>query len=225
MFAAILILLLLSITDISRSRGMQFRPLSKTTFFVFVSIFFILMQLGAKHVESPFIELGQVCTVLYFLYYTINTYCVTYFENTLLEVKYVAGPSTPKNEFKWTPFFIWDPSEKNDFNILQCVMLPEVVEIIETVVNNLPAADVVYDMARQQAADVVEYVSNWANNANEALDQAANQAQTASTEGLSNETVEACKNSASALVESGKAEIAETVEVAIELHNNNSDYR
>ena len=86
MFSAILILLLLSITDSSRSRGMQFRPLSKTTFFVFVSIFFILMQLGSKHVESPFIEFGQVNTVLYFLYFTVVMYSVTFIENSIIDL-------------------------------------------------------------------------------------------------------------------------------------------
>ena len=48
MFSAILILLLLPITDVSRSRGMQFRPLSKIAFYIFIANFLILMQLGAK---------------------------------------------------------------------------------------------------------------------------------------------------------------------------------
>jgi quinol-cytochrome oxidoreductase complex cytochrome b subunit len=86
MFAAILALLLLPVTDISRSRGMQFRPLSKAAFFVFVANFLILMQLGAKHVESPFIEFGQISTVLYFLYFTVVMYGVTLLENTFVEL-------------------------------------------------------------------------------------------------------------------------------------------
>ena len=84
MFSAILILLLLPITDVSRSRGMQFRPLSKIAFYVFVANFLILMQLGAKHVESPFIELGQVSTILYFLYFSGIMYYVTLIENTFI---------------------------------------------------------------------------------------------------------------------------------------------
>jgi len=87
MFSAILILLLLPITDVSRSRGMQFRPLSKAAFFVFVANFLILMQLGAKHVESPFIEFGQISTVLYFLYFTVVMYGVTTFENTFVDLR------------------------------------------------------------------------------------------------------------------------------------------
>ena len=86
MFAAILALLLLPITDVSRSRGMQFRPLSKAAFFIFIANFLILMQLGAKHVESPFIEFGQISTVLYFLYFTVIMYSVTLFENSLVDL-------------------------------------------------------------------------------------------------------------------------------------------
>ena len=84
MFAAILALLLLPVMDVSRSRGMQFRPLSKIAFFIFVANFLLLMQLGAKHVESPFIEFGQISTVIYFLYFTFVIYCLTMLENTLV---------------------------------------------------------------------------------------------------------------------------------------------
>ena len=86
MFAAILILLLLPITDVSRSRGMQFRPLSKIAFYIFVGNFLILMQLGAKHVESPFIEFGQISTVLYFSHFLVIMPLVSFIENTLVEL-------------------------------------------------------------------------------------------------------------------------------------------
>nr|YP_010982495.1 cytochrome b [Acrocalymma vagum]WOH21452.1 cytochrome b [Acrocalymma vagum] len=88
MFAAILSLLLLPIADVSRSRGMQFRPLSKVAFYAFVANFLILMQLGAKHVESPFIEFGQISTFLYFLYFTVIMYGVTIIENSLIEINF-----------------------------------------------------------------------------------------------------------------------------------------
>ncbi|RYE15689.1 MAG: hypothetical protein EOP34_02170 [Rickettsiales bacterium] len=48
--------------------------------------FLILMQLGAKHVESPFIEFGQISTVLYFLYFTVVMYGVTTFENSFTDL-------------------------------------------------------------------------------------------------------------------------------------------
>jgi ubiquinol-cytochrome c reductase cytochrome b subunit len=86
MFSALLILLILPFVDLSRSRGIQFRPLSKIAFYVFLANFFILMQLGAKHVESPFIEFGQISTVIYFGYFLVVIPAVTLFENTLIDL-------------------------------------------------------------------------------------------------------------------------------------------
>jgi len=86
MFSALLILLIMPFTDMSRSRGIQFRPLSKIVFFIFVANFLILMLLGAKHVESPFIELGQISTVLFFLYFLIIVPLVSLLENSLVEL-------------------------------------------------------------------------------------------------------------------------------------------
>jgi len=86
MFSALLILLLLPFVDLSRSRGIQFRPLSKIAFYIFLANFFILMQLGAKHVESPFIEFGQISTVIYFSYFLVIIPAVTLFENTLIDL-------------------------------------------------------------------------------------------------------------------------------------------
>jgi len=86
MLSAILILLIMSFTDISRFRGIQFRPLSKIAFYIFIANFLILMQLGAKHVESPFIEFGQISTVLYFAHFLIIVPFVAYVENSLLDI-------------------------------------------------------------------------------------------------------------------------------------------
>ena len=86
MFSAILALLSLPFTDLSKLRGIQFRPLSKIVFFIFVANFLILMQLGAKHVESPFIEFGQISTALYFAHFTIIVPFVTLLENSLIDL-------------------------------------------------------------------------------------------------------------------------------------------
>jgi ubiquinol-cytochrome c reductase cytochrome b subunit len=86
MFSAILILLIMPFSDLSRSRGIQFKPLSKIIFYVFMANFLVLMQLGAKHVESPFIEFGQISTILYFSYFLIMVPLITYIENTLVNL-------------------------------------------------------------------------------------------------------------------------------------------
>ena len=86
MFSAILILLIMPFIDLSRSRGIQFKPLSKVAFFLFVANFIILVELGAKHVESPFIEFGQISTVVYFAYFLIIVPLISLVENTLTEL-------------------------------------------------------------------------------------------------------------------------------------------
>jgi ubiquinol-cytochrome c reductase cytochrome b subunit len=86
MFSAILALLVMPFTDLGRSRGIQFRPLSKIAFYIFVANFIILMVLGAKHVESPFIEFGQVSTVLYFAHFLIIVPLVSIIENSLMDL-------------------------------------------------------------------------------------------------------------------------------------------
>ncbi|MBE3091809.1 MAG: hypothetical protein IMZ42_05795 [Candidatus Atribacteria bacterium] len=77
MFSALLIMLILPVTNLSNLKNLQFRPFSKIIFFVFVVNFVILMIIGAKHVESPYIELGQISTVLFFGYFLVLVPVVT----------------------------------------------------------------------------------------------------------------------------------------------------
>ena len=86
MFSAILIILTMPITDLSKYRGLQFRPLSKVAFYIFVANFLILMQIGAKHVETPFIEFGQISTIFYFSHFLVIMPLVSFIENTLVEL-------------------------------------------------------------------------------------------------------------------------------------------
>lgn len=89
MFSAILAIMLLPVTDLGRSKGLQFRPLSKFAFWVFVVNFLILMKLGACHVETPFIELGQLSTALYFGYFILIVPTISLIENTLIDLSLV----------------------------------------------------------------------------------------------------------------------------------------
>ncbi|BBI41164.1 apocytochrome b (mitochondrion) [Monascus purpureus] len=86
MFSSILALMAMPVTDLSKLRGIQFRPLSKIAFYVFVANFLILMQIGAKHVETPFIEFGQISTVLYFAHFFVIMPVVSLIENSLVEL-------------------------------------------------------------------------------------------------------------------------------------------
>ena len=105
MFAAILALLIMPFTDLSKLRGNQFRPLSKIAFFIFVANFLILMQLGAKHVESPFIEFGQISTILYFSHFLIIVPFVTLLENSLIDLSLSVSKNNNRIKKYFTLFF------------------------------------------------------------------------------------------------------------------------
>jgi ubiquinol-cytochrome c reductase cytochrome b subunit len=81
MFSAILIILTMIFLDVSKIRGFQFRPVSKIFYYIFGAIFIGLMVLGAKHVESPYIEYGQFHTIAYFSFFLIIVPFISYFEN------------------------------------------------------------------------------------------------------------------------------------------------
>ena len=86
MFASLLILLFLPITDLSRVRGNEFKPFSKFAFWSLVAVFFILLQMGARHAEAPYILVGQIATALYFSYFLIIVPLLTLLENSLSDL-------------------------------------------------------------------------------------------------------------------------------------------
>ena len=86
MFGAILIITVLPKTDLGYTKGLQFRLITKFVFFFFVTDFLILMVLGAKHVETPYIELGQIATIIYFLTFLAFIPLASIIENTLVDL-------------------------------------------------------------------------------------------------------------------------------------------
>lgn len=86
MFASLLILLALPLLDTSRIRGSQFRPMMKFFFWVFVANFFILLWIGSQHPNSPYVEVGQVATALYFGWFLVLVPAIGLIENTLMDL-------------------------------------------------------------------------------------------------------------------------------------------
>jgi len=86
MFGSLLILLILPITDLSRIRGNQFRPAMKLAFWFFVVDFIILMWIGSQHPDSPYLEIGQIATVFYFLWFLLLVPLIGLIENTLFDL-------------------------------------------------------------------------------------------------------------------------------------------
>jgi len=69
MVFAILILLLLPVINTSEIRSSKFRPLYGMAYWFLVSDFLILGWIGQQPVESPYLEVGQIATVFYFLFF------------------------------------------------------------------------------------------------------------------------------------------------------------
>ena len=120
MFSAILMLLVMPFADLSRSRGMQFKPLSKAMFFIFIGNFLALTQLGAKHVESPFIEFGQIATVIYFAYFLIIVPFVSLVENSLIELW--SESSIPNKVYRLNKNYPFIPLYGKEFKITRSAL-------------------------------------------------------------------------------------------------------
>jgi len=86
MFASLLILIVLPITDTSRIRGLTFRPIMKFFFWLIVVDFFILMWIGSEHPNSPYVEIGQIATLFYFVWFIIIVPVVGIIENSLFDI-------------------------------------------------------------------------------------------------------------------------------------------
>ena len=86
MFGSLFILLVLPLTDLSRIRGMSFRPGMKPFFWAFVVNFLILMWIGSQHPNTPFVEIGQFATAFYFAWFIIIVPVIGIIENTLMDI-------------------------------------------------------------------------------------------------------------------------------------------
>jgi ubiquinol-cytochrome c reductase cytochrome b subunit len=71
MFGAIVVLFLIPFINQSEVRSSTFRPIYRKLFWFLFADFVILGWIGQKVVESPYIEVGQIATVLYFLFFCI----------------------------------------------------------------------------------------------------------------------------------------------------------
>nr|APX39873.1 cytochrome b [Psylliodes cupreus] len=69
---SIAILYILPFTNKKKFLSTQFYPMNKFMFWSLFAIIILLTWIGARPVEDPFILLGQILTIIYFLYYLIN---------------------------------------------------------------------------------------------------------------------------------------------------------
>jgi len=84
MFSSILILLALPVLDRSNIRGMQFKPLIKISFWIFVANFLVLMRIGGLHPEEPYITIGFISTLVYFGWFLLAVPLISLTESSLM---------------------------------------------------------------------------------------------------------------------------------------------
>jgi ubiquinol-cytochrome c reductase cytochrome b subunit len=81
MINSILVLICLPYIDFSDIRSAKFRKFFPFFYWFFIVNFLILGWLGQKPVESPYIELGFICTFLYFNFFFTIIPILTFLEN------------------------------------------------------------------------------------------------------------------------------------------------
>nr|YP_010895143.1 cytochrome b [Ironomyia nigromaculata]WJW73669.1 cytochrome b [Ironomyia nigromaculata] len=80
---SIAILMILPFYNMSKFQGIQFYPLNQILFWLMVSIVILLTWIGARPVETPYVIVGQLLTVLYFTYYMINPLLMKWWDNLI----------------------------------------------------------------------------------------------------------------------------------------------
>jgi ubiquinol-cytochrome c reductase cytochrome b subunit len=87
MVAAILILLLLPVINTSEIRSSKFRPIYSLAYWFLVSDFLILGWIGQQPVETPYLEVGQIATAFYFIFFLILFPLIGLIEKELMRNK------------------------------------------------------------------------------------------------------------------------------------------
>nr|AFI54849.1 cytochrome b [Poecilocoris nepalensis] len=72
MMMSIIIILILPYSNKSKFQGNTFYPMNKLLFWSFFMIMIMLTWIGARPAEEPYIFMGQMLTILYFMYFLIN---------------------------------------------------------------------------------------------------------------------------------------------------------
>jgi len=80
---SILILLVCPFLPRPLFRGLAFYPLSKSYFWRHINVVFLLTWIGARPVEDPYVFIGQILSVVYFIFYFIQPIIIIFWDKLL----------------------------------------------------------------------------------------------------------------------------------------------
>ncbi len=88
MGGSLIILLIIPFINTSEIRSTNFRPLFKKFYWLFIIDCFILGWIGGNPVENPYILIGQIATIYYFIFFLIIIPLLGLFEKFLIKIHY-----------------------------------------------------------------------------------------------------------------------------------------
>nr|AAW82811.1 cytochrome b [Myoictis melas] len=88
LLASILILLIMPLLHTANQRSMMFRPISQTLFWILAADLITLTWIGGQPVEQPFIIIGHLASMLYFLLLLVLMPLAGVLENYMLKPKW-----------------------------------------------------------------------------------------------------------------------------------------
>nr|QGX86639.1 cytochrome b [Lepidapion squamigerum] len=82
---SIAILYTLPFFNKKKMQTMQFYPMNKFIFWNLLSIMILLTWIGARPVEDPYIFVGQILTMIYFLYFLMNSIMAKFWDSLIFK--------------------------------------------------------------------------------------------------------------------------------------------